>query len=139
MMTTMFKTYSELIQLKTFEERFKYLQIGGVIGRATFGFDRYLNQVLYKSGDWKITHRDIVVRDNGCDLGLDDYEIFTRIIVHHINPITIQDIEEHSPIIFDHENLISTSLDTHNAIHFGNFNSINKLPPERRKGDTTLW
>lgn len=135
----MFKTYRELRRLRTFEERFEYLKIGGIIGRETFGFERYLNQNFYCSKEWKHTRRDIIVRDNGCDLGFPDREIFGRIIVHHINPITIEDIEFGRDIIFDHDNLICCSHNTSNAIHYGDASMLTKLPKERRKGDTQLW
>lgn len=133
------KSYRELRRLRTFEERFEYLKIGGVIGRETFGFERYLNQNFYRSPEWKHTRRDIIVRDNGCDLGIEDREIFGRIIVHHINPISIEDIEYGRDIIFDHDNLVCCSHNTSNAIHYGDSSLLIKLPQERRKGDTQLW
>ena len=139
-MRTMIKTYRELRRLRTFEERFDYLRIGGVVGRETFGFERHLNQSFYQSKEWKFTRRDIIVRDNGCDLGVPDREIFDRIIVHHINSITIDDIELGRDCIFDPDNLICASHNTSNAIHYGGTSSLLiKLPQERRKGDTTLW
>lgn len=133
------KSYRELRRLRTFEERFEYLKIGGVVGRETFGFQRYLNQKFYRSTEWKYTRRDIIVRDNGCDLGVKDCEIFGRIIVHHINPITIEDIELGRDIIFDPNNLICCSHNTSNAIHYGDISLLIKLPQQRRKGDTKLW
>lgn len=135
----MIKSYRELRCLRTFEERFEYLKIGGSVGRATFGFERYLNQTFYRSGEWKRTRRDIIVRDNGCDLGIQDREIFSRIIVHHINPITIEDIELGRDCIFNPDNLICASHNTSNAIHYGDESLLIKLPQERRKGDTNLW
>ena len=136
----MIKSYRELRRLRTFEERFDYLIIGGVVGRETFGFERHLNQSFYHSKEWKYTRRDIIVRDNGCDLGVPDREIFDRIIVHHINSITIDDIELGRDCIFDPDNLICASHDTSNALHYGGKSSLLiRLPQERRKGDTTLW
>lgn len=135
----MIKTYRDLRQLNSFEERYNYLRIGGVVGRSTFGFERYLNQVLYVSGEWKITRNDIIIRDKGCDLGIEDREIFDRILVHHMNPITIRDIEYRNDIVFDPDNLISTTHNTHQAIHYGSLSSLISLPKERQKGDTYLW
>jgi hypothetical protein len=106
---------------------------------VTFGYDRYLNQLLYKSDRWKSTRNDIIIRDEACDLGISDYEILGKILVHHINPITIEDVELDRPIVYDPENLICTTLNTHNAIHFGNENLLPKLPIERRKNDTCPW
>jgi len=133
------KSYKEILRLKTFEERFEYLKIGGIVGRETFGFERYLNQNFYRSSEWKYTRRNIIVRDNGCDLAIKGREIFGRIIVHHINPITIEDIEFGRNIIFDPDNLICCSHNTSNAIHYGDNSLLIKLPQERRKGDTQLW
>lgn len=133
------RSYRELRRLRTFEERFEYLKISGVVGRETFGFQRYLNQKFYHSTEWKHARRDIIVRDNGCDLGVKDREIFGRIIVHHINPITIEDIEFGRDIIFDPNNLICCSHNTSNAIHYGDTSLLIKLPQQRRKGDTKLW
>lgn len=133
------KSYRDLRRLRTFEERFEYLKIGGMVGRETFGFERYLNQNFYCSQEWKHTRRDIIVRDNSCDLGVPDREIFGRIIVHHINPITIEDIEFGRDIIFDHDNLICCSHNTSNAIHYGDASLLIKISQERRKGDTQLW
>lgn len=133
------KCYTELRRLLTFEERFEYLRIGGVVGRETFGFERYINQNFYTSQEWKLTRRDIIIRDNGCDLGIKSMEIFGRIIVHHINPITVDDIELARSCIFDPDNLICTSHATSNAIHYGDKTLLAALPRERRKGDTRLW
>lgn len=115
------------------------MKLSGTVGESTFGFERYLNQAFYKSRDWKRTRRDIIIRDNGCDLGHPDREIFDSITVHHINPITIEDIEMGNDIVFDPDNLISTSANTHKAIHYGDANLLFYVPEERRKGDTTLW
>ena len=136
----MIKTYRELRRLRTFEERYEYLKLGGAVGRETFGFDRYLNQDFYhNSKDWKLTRRDIIVRDNGCDLAILDREIFGRIIIHHINPITAEDIERGADCLFDPDNLICTSHSTSQAIHYGDASLLVRLPQERRKGDTQLW
>ena len=135
----MTKTYRELTRLRTFEERYEYLKIGGAVGRETFGFDRYLNQSFYRSREWRHCRNDIIVRDDGCDLGIEDRQIFGRIIVHHINPITLEDIEYARDCVFDHNNLICTSHNTSNAIHFGDASLLPTLPKERRKGDTSLW
>jgi hypothetical protein len=135
----MIKTYRELIRLETFEERFEYLKLGSKVGQETFGFDRYLNQVLYRSPDWKRTRDFVIIRDGGCDLGIEGREILTKPIVHHINPITFEDIENREEILFNTDNLITTYLRTHNAIHFGDASLLIRLPKERAKGDTTLW
>jgi hypothetical protein len=133
------KTYNELIRLRTFEERFDYLRIGGIVGKQTFGFERYLNQSFYKSTEWKYVRRDVIVRDNGCDLAFKGMDIYGRVIVHHINPITIEDIEEGRDCIFDMRNLICTSHNTSNAIHYGDKSLLITPPKERRRGDTQLW
>lgn len=137
----MMRTYSELSKLKTFEERFNYLKLDGKVGQETFGYDRYLNQILYKSPEWKRTRNNIIIRDNGCDLGIEGYEISGAAIIHHMNPITIEQIENRDPIIFDEDFLISTVLRTHNAIHYGDDSIIKTRfgTLERRKDDTTPW
>lgn len=135
----MIRTYSELRQLKTFEERYEYLRLGGSVGRSTFGFDRYLNQMLYTSQRWRSLRDDIIIRDEACDLAIRGREILSRIIIHHMNPITPDDIRYAREHIFDPEFLISTSDNTHNAIHFGDDSLLYRLPPERRPGDTSLW
>lgn len=137
---TMKKTYSELMKLNTFEERFEYLKIGGKVGEDTFGHDRYLNQILYKSDRWrKETRPTIIARDEGCDLGIDDREIGDRILVHHINPITVDDILNDNPKVFDPENLICTSHNTHQAIHYSDDRLLIKAPIVRSKNDTCPW
>ena len=133
------KSYSELIRLPTYLERFRYLQINGAVGAETFGYDRYLNQILYRTGEWKQFRRDIILRDNGCDLACDDYEIFGRILVHHINPITVDDVLNRDPKIFDPNNVITTTLDTHNAIHYGDERLLVMDPIVRTKNDTCPW
>lgn len=139
MMTRIIRTYSELITLPTFEERFKYLQLNGEVGIETFGFNRYLNQKLYRSQQWKRVRDLVIVRDNGCDLACEGYEIHGRILIHHINPITIDDILKENPIVFDPENLITTVHNTHNAIHYGDENLLMTGPIVRRANDTCPW
>lgn len=133
------RTYSELITLSTFEERFNYLTLRGTIGVVTFGFDRYLNQDFYNSWSWRSVRDKIIIRDNACDLGLSGRDIFDSIRIHHMNPMTIDDIEDGNPAVFDPEFLICTSIGTHNAIHFGSSKNLPRLPIGRRKGDTKLW
>ena len=133
------KSYSELISFSTFLDRYRYLKLGGRIGEETFGFDRYLNQALYKSPEWRRARDEVIIRDNGCDLGLDGYEIYDKILIHHINPITRRMIQDRDPEIFDLENLICVSHNTHNAIHYGDESLLPILQVERYKGDTKLW
>lgn len=133
------KTYSELITIPTFIERFRYLKLNGRVGMDTFGHDRYLNQVLYRSPEWKRFRREIILRDNGCDLGHEDYEIHGNILIHHINPITIDDVMRRDPKIFDPENVISTVLNTHNAIHYGDESLLITEPISRTQFDTCPW
>ena len=135
----MIRTYSDLILLPTIEERFEYLKLSGVVGNETFGFDRYLNQILYKCLEWRKTRRDVIIRDNGCDLGIEDYPISGIIIVHHMNPVTVEDIINNNPIIFDKDMLISTSDRTHKAIHYSNDSLLPKPFVERRPNDTCPW
>lgn len=136
----MTRTYSELSRLKTFEERYAYLRLDGVVGRETFGFDRYLNQILYKLPKWKNeARRDCISRDEGRDLGLFGYDINDRIYVHHMNPITIEDVELWRPEVFNIEFLICTSFNTHQAIHFGDESLLPKPPVVRKPNDTLLW
>jgi len=135
----MARTYREMLQLKTFGERFEYLKLSSSVGVSTFGFERYLNQILYQSKRWKQVRRDAIVRDGACDLGIEDREIIDRITIHHIEPITIEDIEIGRPCVFDLNNLITTAYETHNAIHYGDISLIPHLPPERKKGDTCPW
>ena len=133
------RTYSELITLPTFEERFKYLQLGGKVGEDTFGHDRYLNQMFYTSDEWRRIRRDVIVRDNGCDLGIQDREIHGLIIIHHMNPITIEDIINRSEFLLNPEYLISTVKNTHDAIHFSDERILIADPIERRPNDTCPW
>ena len=134
------KTYSELIQIPSYIERYRYLKLGGKAGEITFGNERYLNQILYKSPEWKMTRRHIIIRDNGCDMGIDGYSILGVPLVHHINPITIDDIYDRNPIVFDPENLICVSKRTHNAIHYGDEELllIDEII-ERTPNDTIPW
>lgn len=134
------RTYTELSTLNTFDERFDYLKLNSKIGIATFGYDRYLNQILYTSPDWKKLRDKILIRDNGNDLGLEGYPIYGKAVIHHINPITLDDVLEHSPDVFDPEFLICVSHKTHNAIHYGNDDykrTMNVV--ERRPNDTIPW
>lgn len=134
------RTYSELIKLPTFEERFEYLKLDGKVGEDTFGFDRYFNQAMYHSPEWKEIRRMVLVRDEGCDLAIPDREIFGKIIVHHMNPISLKDLEEHNSDIFDPEFLITTSKATHDAIHYGDASLlIESEPVTRTINDTCPW
>lgn len=133
------KTYSEAMSIPTYIERFEYLKLGGKVGVETFGFDRYLNQTLYRSPEWKRFRRDMIIRDNGQDMGFDGYEIHGKILLHHINPLTIEDVVNRDPKIFDPENVICVSLDTHNAIHYGDKNLLITDPIIRTKNDTCPW
>lgn len=140
MTTKIIRTYSELKELKTFEERFKYLKLGGVVGAETFGFDRYFNQKFYTTTEWKQLRNHIIVRDLGCDLGCEDHEIFgQRIVIHHMNPIDLEDIEKKSDFLLNPEFLITTIHSTHNAIHYGDESLIITAPIERRRNDTCPW
>lgn len=136
---TMIRTYTELSSLKTFEERFRYLTLKGNVGVDTFGYDRYLNQVFYRSKEWKRIRDKVILRDMGCDLGIEGYEIRDKIIIHHMNPITIKDLDERNPDIFNPEYLIVTSHKTHNAIHYGADLEVPFLFAERSPNDTCPW
>lgn len=133
------RTYKELIRIPDYYDRFRYLQLRGEVGQQTFGWERYLNQILYRSKEWRKTRDVVIMRDEGCDLAHPDYEIRDRIIIHHMNPITLEDIEEKNDYIFDPEFLICTASMTHKAIHYGNEDLLPSLPIERRPGDTCLW
>ena len=135
----MIRTYSELSKLSTFKERFDYLKLNGKVGEDTFGHSRFLNQDFYSSPEWRRTRRNIIVRDNGCDMGLDGYSIQGRIYVHHINPITVDDILERRPCLFDPENLICVSIMTHEAITYGIEDMLPTDPVIRRPNDTCPW
>lgn len=133
------RTYSELITLHTFEERFKYLQLNGQVGESTFGFDRYMNQVFYRSQKWKSIRDFVIIRDCGCDLGVEGYDIHGKIIIHHMNPLSMRDIETESDFLLNPDFLICTTHNTHNAIHYGDENLLVTAPIERTKNDTCPW
>lgn len=133
------RTYSELIKLRTFEERFQYLQLNGRVGEETFGFDRYLNQKFYNDPEWLRVRDQVIIRDNGCDLAMPDREIKTRILVHHMNPIDKEDILRRSDFLLNPEYLICTIKATHDAIHYGDESKLIIMPPERRPNDTCPW
>lgn len=133
------RTYPELSQLETFEERYRYLRMGGVTGEQTFGFDRWINQRFYHSQEWRNVRNQVIVRDNGCDLGVPGYEIHSGLLVHHMNPITVDDIEHSEYSLIDPDFLITTSSQTHNAIHYGDESLLPRGPVVRKPGDTTLW
>lgn len=133
------RTYSELIKLKTFEERYRYLRLAGSVGEETFGWDRYFNQKFYSSQEWKRFRREIIIRDNGCDLGIEDREIDGLIMIHHIEPITVEDVVQRRACLLDPENAICVSRNTHNAIHYGDENLLVLQPIERTKNDTCPW
>lgn len=133
------RSYNQLIKFKTFKERFEYLKLDGIVGQSTFGHDRYLNQMLYTSDLWKRFRRDVIIRDNGCDLGIEDREIKSLLIVHHINPITKDDILNRDKKIFDMNNVICVSHLTHEAIHYSDESLLPQDPIVRFAGDTKLW
>lgn len=133
------KSYSGLRGLLTFEERFRYLKLGGAVGRETFGFDRIFNQRFYTSREWRSCRDAVLVRDNGCDLGVEGHEIHDKVLVHHMNPVTLHDLTNANDFILDPEYLICVSHNTHNAIHYGDESCLRKPLVERRPGDTLLW
>ena len=133
------RTYSEVRKLDTFIERFHYLELRGTLGARTFGFDRWINQRFYKSREWKRARDFVITRDDGCDLGIQGYEIYSGLVVHHMNPISVEDLEHGEDWIIDPDFLITTSLQTHNAIHYGDESLLPRGPVERKAGDTTLW
>lgn len=134
------RSYTELITLPSFEERFEYVKLNGTVGADTFGFDRHLNQMVYQRDPrWRKARDIVIIRDNGCDLGVEGFEIYGKIIVHHLVPITLDDILENRDWIFDPEFLICTSHATHNAIHYGDINLLNTAPVERKPNDTCPW
>ena len=138
--STMIRTYTELLKLSTFEERFEYLQLAdGRVGEDTFGYDRYLNQQFYKTSEWKRLRDLLIFRDNGCDLGVKGYTIYGRIIIHHMNPITKDDILNQTEYLTNPEYLICTTHNTHNAIHYGDESLLVTSPVERTKNDTCPW
>ena len=133
------RRYSELIRLETLEDRYEYLSLRGVVGQTTFGFDRWVNQQFYRSREWQRARNYVIVRDNGCDLGVPGFEIHTDLLVHHMNPINMDDIRDGEEWILDPEFLITTSLNTHNAIHYGDKSLLPRGLVERKSGDTNLW
>lgn len=139
MMSMKIRTYAELSRLQTFDERFEYLKLSGDVGRDTFGFDRYLNQFFYKSKEWKSVRNQVILRDNGCDLGLVGYDIYGKILIHHMNPITKDDVLNRSDLLLNPNYLICVTHDTHNAIHYGNKETLTSLPVERCANDTCPW
>lgn len=138
-MSSMNRSYRELRRLKTFEERFRYLSLRGEVGKSTFGFDRWINQQFYTSSQWRHLRHHLISRDNGCDLGIDGYEIHDRVIIHHMNPMTPKDIIDGDDWILDPDYLITTTHQTHNAIHYGDESLLRKPFTPRRPGDTRLW
>lgn len=138
-MSSIRRCYKELSRIPTFDERFEYLKLGGIVGDPTFGFERSLNQMLYTSSKWRRLRNQIILRDNGCDLGVEGFEIPDKIIVHHMNPMTVDDLKDFSDDVFNPEYLICVSSITHNAIHYGDSNLLPKKLIERRPGDTCPW
>lgn len=135
----MIRTYPEMVRQGSFEDRFEYLKLKGSVGVATFGFDRWINQQFYRSAQWKSVRNHVIARDLGLDLAVEGYEIFDKVIIHHMNPMTAEDIDDGVENILDPYYLISTSLRTHNAIHFGDASQLPKTLEPRRPGDTRLW
>lgn len=135
----MTRSYSELIRLPTLEERYHYLRQQSAVGMETFGHERWLNQQFYTSREWRDVRQEVIARDRGCDLGVEGCEVWKQIIIHHMNPLTVRDVTNHDPAILDPEFLISVSLGTHNAIHFGNEQQLPKRLVQRAPGDTKLW
>jgi hypothetical protein len=135
----MIRRYSRLKRLETFDDRFKYLRLQGSVGRSSFGFDRHINQAFYRSREWRDVRDFVIVRDNGCDLGVEGYEIYSELLVHHMNPMDVDSIIHKEEWILDPEFLITTTHRTHNAIHFGDEKQIPRKYVERRPGDTSLW
>lgn len=133
------RCYSELIRLPTFEERFRYLRLNGAVGQETFGFDRYLNQAFYRSAKWRHIRDQVIIRDAGCDLGIEGREIFDHVLIHHMNPIRLEDIRDHSDLLLNPEYLITTIHKTHQAIHYGDEELLIFAPIERKKNDTCPW
>ena len=138
-MSSMTRSYSELITFDTFEDRYEYLRLRSSVGKATFGFDRYINQQFYKSTQWRHIRNHVIARDLGLDLGVDGHEIFDKILIHHMNPMLVEDIDEGVSDILDPEYLISTTHRTHNAIHYGDRSLLVQPLIERKSNDTKLW
>lgn len=138
-MTSVVKTYSELMGHHTIEDRFRYLALRGRVGETTFGFDRWMNQQFYTSSQWRMVRHHIIARDNGCDLGIEGYDIHKGLVIHHLNPMSVEDLRSGDPKILDPEFLITTTLHTHNAIHYGDERLLPYVLVERKRGDTKLW
>lgn len=138
-MNTKIRTYEELITYPTFKERYEYLRLVGTVGSDTFGADRYLNQMFYHSREWKSIRDVVLLRDNGCDLGVEGYDIYEKAIIHHMNPLTVDDIKHSSEYLMNPRYLITVSFDTHQAIHYGTVFNLRVMPPERRPNDTCPW
>ena len=138
-MSTMIRRYSRMKRLETFEDRFNYLRLQGSVGRTSFGFDRHVNQQFYRSREWKDIRHHVIVRDNGCDLGVEGFEIHSDILIHHMNPMDVESIVHGDPRILDPEFLITTTHRTHNAIHYGDENHLPRRFVPRQQGDTALW
>lgn len=138
-MNTKIRTYEELITYPTFKERYEYLRLVGTVGSDTFGADRYLNQMFYRSREWKNIRDVVLLRDNGCDLGVEGHDIYDKAIIHHMNPLTVDDIKHSSDNLFNPRYLITVSFDTHQAIHYGTILNLRMMPPERRPNDTCPW
>lgn len=136
-MTT--RSYTELLNFRTFDERFEYLVLKARIGESTFGFERWMNQQFYRSKEWRDLRHEIIARDEACDLAMPGHDIHERVIIHHIIPMTVEHLEEGNPLVTDPNNLITTTHNTHNAIHFGDKSLLRHIPVERRPGDTNLW
>ena len=139
MIDTTTRSYTELIELESFDDRFQYLMLRGVVGHPTFGYDRWINQKFYTSREWRQVRNHVIVRDNGCDLAVPGFDIHTKLIIHHMNPMEVTDIRHGNDAIFDPEFLITTTLRTHNAIHFGDERQLPRPFVARSEGDTNLW
>lgn len=135
----MIRRYSRLKHLGTFEERYQYLRLQGSVGKKSFGFDRHVNQAFYRSKEWRDIRHHVIGRDQGCDLGIEGYDIHTDLVIHHMNPMDLDSIRHADPRILDPEFLITTTHRTHNAIHYGDENQIPRQLVERKRGDTELW
>lgn len=135
----MIRSYSELRRLDTLENRFRYLELRGVVGASTFGFDRWMNQQFYRSAEWRHIRNHVIARDNGCDLGVAGWEIHSRLYIHHMNPMTVEDLVDGNENVLDPEYLVTVTLRTHNAIHYGDEELLPKVYVERKPGDTKLW
>lgn len=135
----MIRTYTELSKIDGFKDRFQYLRLNGSVGLDTFGFDRYVNQNFYRSSEWRSIRDQVIIRDNACDLGVEGYEIYGRIYIHHMNPILLEDIENRTAFLLNPEYLIATTHDTHNAIHYGDESLLTIAPTERFENDTCPW